>query len=272
MPASSFGVMPSSSAIRGRAVALLLFEALAAEAVRRGHQVREKPVAERHRSRAYYYNGRSHPSSYSRREGELDIVIDGFAYTVTIQQEAPQATDPEKAERLSLELPHYRATRQCTWHDRKSWSLEELLPTILEELQQRAVDDRQGAIDEERAKAERRVGWETAMAAAKEQALQEQYAKQLRQQAHQWRESTELRTYCDALEERLASSQAVDDAADRASARTWLAWAREYVRTIDPLDTLPTMPRPGKVELQELKPFLNGWSPYGPENSRSSWH
>jgi hypothetical protein len=44
---------------------LLLLQALAAEAVRRGHEVR--------RGRLYY----------SRREGGVDVVVDGFAYAVT---------------------------------------------------------------------------------------------------------------------------------------------------------------------------------------------
>jgi len=101
-------VMPAPERRR----ALLLFQALAAEAVRRGHQVCDKPVSEHHRSRPYYYNGHTHPSSYSRREGELDIVIDGFAYTVAIQQETPNSADPQKAERLTLGLSHYRATQQ----------------------------------------------------------------------------------------------------------------------------------------------------------------
>ncbi len=260
-------VMPAQQRHR----ALLLFEALAAEAVRRGHQVRDRPVSEHHRSRPYYYNGRNHPSSYSRREGELDIVIDGFHYTVTIQQESPQSNDPEKAAHLTLDLSHYRATRQCTWHDRKRWTLEDILPLVLEELQQRSIEDRQRAVDEKREKAERQIRWEAAMAAAKEQAVQEQYAKQLRQQAKRWREAAALRAYCDALEERLDSAQETEGSADHMSATSWLAWARDHALNIDPLTILPTMPEPRKVELEDLKPFLHGWSPHGPEGNRSGW-
>lgn len=89
-------VMPA--ALRRRS--LLLLQGLAAETVRRGHEVRDHDVPARHRSHAYTYNGRHHPSSYSRREGELDLVVNGFTYTITVQQESPQSTDPERSKSL----------------------------------------------------------------------------------------------------------------------------------------------------------------------------
>ncbi|SEL58870.1 hypothetical protein SAMN05414137_11099 [Streptacidiphilus jiangxiensis] len=248
-----------------------MFQALAAEAVRRGHRVIERPVSDYHRSRPYYYNGRHHPSSYSRREGEIDIVIDSFGYTVTIQQESPQSSDPTKAARLVIEVPRYRATRQCAWRDRQRWTVEELLPVVLAELELRAVEDQQRAIDEERAKAERQVRWEAAMTAANEQAIHEQYAERLREQAQQWRQAEGLRAYCSALEARLSQPQAGDDASAMESARQWLAWARAHVLALDPLQGLPTMPEARKVKPEDLKPFLGEWSPHGPEGNRYGW-
>lgn len=133
------------------------------------------------------------------------------------------------------------------------------------------MEDRQRAIDEKRAKAERQTRWEAAMQTAKEQALQEQYAKQLRHQAERWRETEALRAYCDALEQRLSAPRESDDADASASARTWLAWARGHLRTIDPFTSLPTMPEPRTIEVEDLKPFLGRWSPYGPEADSSGW-
>ncbi|MFB7367820.1 hypothetical protein ACFC05_37105, partial [Streptomyces hydrogenans] len=75
-------VMPA--ALRRRS--LLLLQGLAAEAIRRGHKVQEHEVPSRRRSHAYTYNGRHYPSSYSLREGELNVVVNGSTYTVTIQQ------------------------------------------------------------------------------------------------------------------------------------------------------------------------------------------
>jgi hypothetical protein len=65
---------------------LLIPEALAAEAMRRGQEVRE---------------GRSY---YSRRDGGVDVVVGGFTCTVTVRQEYPQSTNPERSARLVVEL------------------------------------------------------------------------------------------------------------------------------------------------------------------------
>ncbi|MFJ2647912.1 hypothetical protein ACIO1C_14400 [Streptomyces sp. NPDC087420] len=71
-------VMPS--ALRRRS--LLLLQGLAAEAVRRGYEVRKTG------------------SFLSRREGGVDIAVSSFAYTVSAWQEFPESTNPERAARL----------------------------------------------------------------------------------------------------------------------------------------------------------------------------
>ncbi|WEB44459.1 hypothetical protein MOV08_37645 [Streptomyces yunnanensis] len=71
----------------------LLLQALAAEAVRRGHEVRQ---------------GRSY---YSRREGGVDVVVHDFACTITVRQEFPQSTNPERSARLVVELDPGRSGR-----------------------------------------------------------------------------------------------------------------------------------------------------------------
>ncbi|AJC53656.1 hypothetical protein GZL_01052 [Streptomyces sp. 769] len=50
----------------------------------------------------------------------------------------------------------------------------------------------------------------------------------------------------------------------RTEAEAWLSWAKTHVRALDPLSgplRLPEVPAPRH---DDLKPFLNGWSPYGP--------
>jgi hypothetical protein len=51
-------------------------------------------------------------SYYSRREGGVEVVVNGFAYTVTVNQEFPQSTNPERAARLVVELDHGRTSRR----------------------------------------------------------------------------------------------------------------------------------------------------------------
>jgi hypothetical protein len=226
---------------------LLILQGLAAEAVRRGYEVRQS---------------RSH---YSRREGGVDVVVDGFPYTVTARQEFPQSTNPERAARLVVELDHGRSSRPGRWRDRKARVLEDALGVILGEIETRALEDAQRKESEERARAEREARWRTAMEEAKKRAVQDQLAEALRKEAGRWQEAAALREYCDALEHRLAQPGSAVDESALESARRWLEWAREFVRAIDPVNRLPEMPTPREPTPDELKTYLEDWSPYGPE-------
>ncbi|MFF7838237.1 hypothetical protein ACFZC6_05375 [Streptomyces ossamyceticus] len=226
---------------------LLLLQALAAEAVRRGYGVREK--------RAYYLP----------REGGVSVVVDGFACDVTVKQEFPQSTNPERAARLVVELDHSRTSRPGRWRDRKSGALEDSLGVILGEIEVRAVDDAKRRAGEERAKAEREIRWQAAMEEAREQAVQDQLVEVLRGEAGRWREAAVLSQYCDAMERRLGELDGGTDESALDSARRWLAWARDYVRATDPLTRLPRTPDTHDPTLEELRPHLKEWTPYGPE-------
>ncbi|MFD7432241.1 hypothetical protein ACFV6Z_35060 [Streptomyces sp. NPDC059818] len=256
------------AAVRSRALRLL--QALCAEAVKRGHTVREHPVAEHYRSRPYSSRGTYIPSRNSRREGELDLGVGDFTYTVTIKQELPQSADPERAQSLMIELPRSRSGRQGKWADRKRWRLEDVLGVILREVEIRAEEDAQRQIDAERAKEDRKIRWRAAMDSAREQAIQAQLATALREQAKDWHEAKALSQYCDELEHRLAASAGLV-CPEAASARHWLEWARAYVRSLDPLWELPAMPTTRDPEPEELKLYLNGWNPRGPEVQDCSW-
>ncbi len=237
------------TALRRRA--LLLFQGLAAEAVRRGYGVRDRPGC-------------------SWRVGEVDVVVDGYACAVMIQQEFPQSTDPERSQKLVIELGYPRSDRQSRWGDRKRWVLEDVLGAVLREIETRAAEDVQRKEAEARAKTDREVRWRAAMEKATEQALQAQLADTLREQASSWQETTALRAYCDALEHRIAEETDVEEP-QVASARRWLAWARRYTQSVDPLHQLPTMPASKEPEPEDLKPYLKGWSPYGPDEKRYGW-
>ncbi|MEU9323554.1 hypothetical protein AB0D91_07010 [Streptomyces canus] len=232
-------VMPP--ALRRRS--LLMLQGLASEAARRGHEVRKVG------------------SSYRPREGGMDVVVDGFAYPVTIRQEFPESTDPERSSRLVVEVAHGLTDRPGRWRDRKSRTLEQSLGLVLGEIEARAVEDAQRRERQERAREEREVRWRAAMEEAKEQAIREQFAEVLREEAGRWREAVVIGEYCDALERRLAEL----DGQALHSPRLWLEWARSYVRGIDPLRNPPGMPTPRDPAPDELQPYLKGWSPHRPE-------
>ncbi|MEU9299782.1 hypothetical protein [Streptomyces sp. NPDC048269] len=134
----------------------------------------------------------------------------------------------------------------------------------------RSREDAQRRIDEERAEADRKVRWQAAMDSAREQALQAQLATVLREQADDWHQARSLSQYCDAMERRLAASDG-SAAPEAVSTRQWLDWARAYVRSLYPLRELLGMPVPRHPEPEELKPYLKGSSPRGPEGHERSW-
>jgi hypothetical protein len=236
-------VMPS--VLRRRS--LLMLQGLAAEAARRGYEVRKVG------------------SSYRSREGGMDVVVGGFAYPVTIRQEFPESADPERSSRLVVEVAHGLTDRPGRWRDRKSRTLEQSLGLVLGEVEARAVEDAQRRERGERAREEREVRWRAAVEEAKEQAVREQFAELLREEAGRWRETVLIGEYCDALERRL--DELGGDLGEQAlhSTRLWLEWARAYMRGIDPLLNPPGMPSPRDPTPDELMPYLKGWSPHAPE-------
>lgn len=236
-------VMPSG--LRRRS--LLLLQGLSAEAVRRGYEVRK--------AHSFF-----HP-----REGGVDIAVDGLPYTVSVRQEFPQSTDPDRSSRLVVELAHGLTDRPGRWRDRKTRALEEALDAVLGEIEVRAAQEARRRQDEQQAVMEREVRWRAAMKVAKEQAVREQLAQALRQEAGRWQESAALSAYCTALERRIGELHGVVDEPTLSQARRWLGWARAYVRSIDPLSELPKMPDAREPTPEELRPHLSGWSPDRPE-------
>jgi hypothetical protein len=145
-------VMPS--ALRRRS--LLLLQGLAAEAVRRGHEVRK-----------------ARSSFYPREDG-------------VVRQEFPESTEQKRSACLVLELGHDLTDRPGCWRDRKTRTLEEVMDVILGESEARAVEDARRRQDEQWARAEREVRWQAALDVAEEQAVREQLAQVLREEAGCW--------------------------------------------------------------------------------------
>ncbi len=231
--------------------------------------MKEHGVPSRRRSRAYTsYDGRHLPSSYSLREGELDLVVNGFTYTITIQQKPPQSTDPEGSKSLVIELGYSRSSRQShCWADHKRWVLEDILEAVLRVIATRAVEDAQRKADEDRTKAEREVHWQAAMGKAMELAAQEQYAAILRAQAQPLTGS--------GKPERVLQHPGAP--AGRGG-RGGQGNGGLGTRVVGLGTPTRSEPRPtyssthnahrSRVEAEELSPHLNGWSPHGLEAHR----
>jgi len=87
----------------------------------------------------------------------------------------------------------------------------------------------------------------------------------LAQRVHTWQEAEAIRAYCDAVEARHGIEAICADG----KAAEWLALARANA---DQLQALPTMPAAPAPTPEALKPFLGGWSPYGPRGPTGGHH
>ncbi|MEV5303492.1 hypothetical protein [Amycolatopsis methanolica] len=248
---------------------LRVFQALAAEAVRRGYEVKNVPVDQRHHFNYYRYGPHPSGARYSRRDGEIKLVINSFSFEVKIEEASPNSEDPEKQKRLLIDLGPYQSQgRQYRWTDGKTRTVEDGLPAILHELETRAAEANERKLEEERAKAERKVRWEQAMATATRRAAEAHYAKLLDGQVTRWRRAKELRAFRAELARRLEEALPGDEVE---GTRRWLAWIDQHIARTDPTETLPGMPAAPELTADDLKPYLGSWSPHGPEANINSW-
>lgn len=53
------------------------------------------------------------------------------------------------------------------------------------------------------------------------------------------------------------------------AAHEWIAWAEAHAQAIDPLSAELRMPDDPEPTADAIKPYMDGWSPYGP--NRGLW-
>jgi len=258
----------------GRACRVL--QALVTEAERRGHTGRAI-------SRRPLYQDQGAPVS-RRKDGQLEIVINDFVYRLRIRERAGPGREsqgyrphgrrlprwqevrhttfvPTGELRITIEEGYGRDGRPAEFRDGKRESLEERLPALLREPEIRAREDDWRRQEQKRQADLQLRRWEQAIEQAKLDFREAQRAAVLSDQLQQWRLARDLDLY---LSEMAAAVTALPGKTERAAAEQWLAWVREYRRAVDPLRQPICMPPDRKPSKEELKPFLDGWSPYGP--------
>jgi hypothetical protein len=174
--------------------------------------------------------------------------------------------------RLVIELYSERSWihrgRQSRWGDRHSWSLEDRLPHLFREIEDRVSeversDEAERVAAEEAAAAavrqaqERERQWRRLMDEARQHLAHAQRANELGRQVKAWCEAGRLRHYCDAVEAAHGQEPAT---------REWLKWARGFIADLDPLTKPPAAPPLPDPAPDALQPYLPpGWSAQGPE-------
>ena len=185
----------------------------------------------------------------------------------------PRSYDAGGEGKLTLELaagqPWRFRSRQSRWSDRSSWTLEERLPHLFVEIEERAVEGARvdeeerlaaeaEAARQEREKAEREEEWKRLMVRAQDRVVESHRVSQLGSRLDAWDEAQRIRAYCEAMD---AAAEGSEDTA------AWLAWAREYVEKIDPIGVPTSLPEDPELTHEAVQQHLPaGWSTYGPEH------
>jgi hypothetical protein len=162
--------------------------------------------------------------------------------------------------RLRLRILEGRAIRQEKFADTKTIDLADRLPGVLQEVELRAAAAEERRLQREREEAERECQWKLVLEQAKSQLREHHRSTILMGQAERWRHAHDLDGYIDAMTTHAASLTGEDrDAVDQ-----WIAWAREYRHQLDPLNQPLALPADPDYSAEALKPFMRGWSTYGP--------
>jgi hypothetical protein len=226
------------------------------------------------------------PGQYGRRQdfGHLIITVGTCSVTICLKQQNDRTThipsapelaaaarysyhhipkyDYEPGTRLSLDLSGGVEQRRSTWKDGKVRRLEDSLAEILQEIDLRAHDAERRRQAELAAAAERQRRWEKAMTRAREQYIEDYKVSDLLGTVTQWEEVCRVRAFLDAARPVVTN---LADPAMFTAGLTWIEWVENWIASTDPLNGslgLPDVPDP---EPDDLKPFLGGLSPYGPQ-------
>jgi hypothetical protein len=253
-----------------------ILHALASEAQRRGHIVKAvRPARSQYNSEFIR----------SLKDGQLAIGIDGFSYAVRIrEQQGPGGASVPYGGNRGRSLPRWRAARTTTFvatgrlriivehgysrdarpaefRDTKTRRLEDRLPAVLRELEIRALEDRWRRQEEQLNAEDRRRRWEQAIAQARHDFRQAALAAELASQLERRRLAADIDQYLAELRQVLQEAGGVPPD----GAREWADWITTYRKQIDPLRRPPVMSEVRDPSPDDLRPFLDGWSPYGPD-------
>lgn len=107
----------------------------------------------------------------------------------------------------------------------------------------------------------KRLRWEAAKGQATTEYAEAYRVRHLEAQHAAWRRAADLVEYVGALR---LHSEGLPPGPAREEAEAWIAWAESHVQRLNLLNgslLLPEIPEP---RTEDRKPFMHGWSPYGP--------
>ena len=164
--------------------------------------------------------------------------------------------------RTTIDDGYSRDRRPAEFRDTTRLALEDRLPAVLRELEIRAIEDDWRRQEQQRQAQDKRRRWEAAMDRARHDFREAFRASVLTGQLQRRQLVREIDDY---LSEMRVAVAAITDQQAKADAACWLAWISEHRQSIDPLRQIAMPPDP-EPSPADLKPFLRGWSPYGPDS------
>jgi hypothetical protein len=146
--------------------------------------------------------------------------------------------------------------------DSATMTLDERLPRVFRRIELHQLEAEHQAQERDRAAAERRRRWEAAMAAARARYDERACWEAFERASTAWREVQRHREFIAAARE--AAGSLGGPRRDELAAH--LDFAQRRLDEADPIQypdlLLPSIRTP---QADDLKPFLDGWSPHGPD-------
>jgi hypothetical protein len=239
--------------------ALLLVQAIGDECARRGYTLsRTEEVTATFR---IFVGDDQFPftlaEEFERREvlDEKQLAAAKYAW-----QRVPAQVRQVRSGRLVLRLGSGYSS--VFWADRKRWSLDEKLPAMFKEIEDRAERQVAARTSAEARRVARLHEWEEAVPRARQAYVEDLNRGRLTKQVAASGQAVAIRAYCDRVEAIL--DQTADD--HRSQVSQWLAWARAEADRLDPLSRPKSLAYvvPDDVRTSELDRFM----PKG----MSAWH
>jgi hypothetical protein len=112
---------------------------------------------------------------------------------------------------------------------------------------------------------EKRERWQQAMIAAEAALHESRRAEILRDQVDRGNEVANVMSYVTAARAAAVLGESESPIDSVPATTEWLDGAETFAMSIDPLRRPLAMPADRPFTSDDLKPFLHGWSPYGPD-------
>ncbi|MFH8788899.1 hypothetical protein [Streptomyces roseoverticillatus] len=264
--------MGLTKAVQARA--LRLVQALITAAQRRGHSskigaTRGAPLPHRRRSAPSHFT----ITTKGQECGFLIIQEQDRSEHTPTEKELAEAKkyswvkiprfDYTPADRLRITVSGGQPHRASEWADTTDRTLEDQLAEIAQEVDLRGeAAERKRLADLEAAK-QKRLRWEAAIQQARAEHAEAYRVKHFEAQEEAWRRATRLAEYLSAVRLQVG---ALPTGQVKAETEAWTAWADAHLERLNPLNAPPRLPKVPEPRAEDLKPFLHGWSPYGPNS------